>query len=398
MFYAAEDNRIKTYGRWGADGDALTCTACGGKIEFRYTGEQAVLRFDTAFNAPPYPHIWLRVDGGARVEAALCDFLRVSAPGEGPHLVEAVYKSAMEQQSRWYSLLVGKVTFRGVYADGLAASPVSNKKTIEFVGDSITEGVLIDTATVNERENLDWDQKQRPYQDDVTATYAYLAAEALGLEPLFTAYGAVGVTKGGCGGVPRCAEGYPYAFDGVRKRYSNPDFILINHGTNDRVGPADVFVSRYRELLRLIAEDSPLSRVIVLPPFCGAFREELRRLVGDYNRETGRGVAFIDSSGWIPPEPVHPTREGHKEVARRLIPALREITEETSRAAAERSAADGGLRNAGDGSPYSGDKTGNAGTGSPGFEGRPGVTADTSRAAEPGTAVGKSRGAEGGLR
>lgn len=47
---------------------------------------------------------------------------------------------------------------------------------IEFVGDSITEGVLIDaecTIFTN-------DQLNRPFEDDVTATYAWLTAEALG--------------------------------------------------------------------------------------------------------------------------------------------------------------------------------------------------------------------------
>jgi putative glutamine amidotransferase len=41
----------------------------------------------------------------------------------------------------------------------------------------------------------DLPQEQRPFHDDVTATYAYLAAEALGLEPYIMGYGAVGVTR-----------------------------------------------------------------------------------------------------------------------------------------------------------------------------------------------------------
>ena len=35
-------------------------------------------------------------------------------------------------------------------------------------------------------------------------------------------------------------------------------------------------------------------------------------------------IFFVDSTGWISPEPLHPLRDGHKTVAANLIPLLKE--------------------------------------------------------------------------
>ena len=45
--------------------------------------------------------------------------------------------------------------------------------------------------------------------------------------------------------------------------------------------------------------------------------------MADYNAANRTGVHFINASGWIPPEPLHPHREGHKTVAEHLTPLMR---------------------------------------------------------------------------
>ena len=44
-----------------------------------------------------------------------------------------------------------------------------------------------------------------------------------------------------------------------------------------------------------------------------------KKRVSDFNDH----VIFIDSTGWIPADPLHPWRDGHKTVAAHLTQALR---------------------------------------------------------------------------
>lgn len=328
MFYSCDDERIKYTGRWGDDGvfaknkGRMATTACGAKIEFLYKGADALLHFDTYTNEEPFPHLYITVDGGARTETALSRYLRIRARTAGVHRVEIIYKSAVERQHRWHIPLVGKATFLGVTADGLAPVPPNNKKTVEFIGDSITEGVLVDGDLSEEQA-----QEDRPFSDDVTATYAYLTAEALNLEPYFTGYGAVGITRGGMGGVPKAIESYPYVFEKVKKNYPPCDYILINHGANDGGADAETYVNGYGEFLDTVRALNPNSVITVLSAFCGAHHKELGEFIARYNKERSDHVYFIDSTGWIPERPLHPLRDGHRAVADRLIPILRGIIE-----------------------------------------------------------------------
>lgn len=133
----------------------------------------------------------------------MSEFLRIACQENEEHVAVVLFKGAVEQQSRWYLPQMGYVAFHGYEAEGWGKLPPRNRKIIEFVGDSITEGVLIDAPCVQGTQD---DMLNRVYQDDVTATYAYLAARMLDLEPVFMGYGAVGATHGGCGGVPSAPE------------------------------------------------------------------------------------------------------------------------------------------------------------------------------------------------
>lgn len=321
MFFDCHHPHICYIGRWGQEKEfpnRISATACGSKIRFAFSGRELVLFFDMEGNEETLPHLYISLDGGPRTESTLQQFIRVDAMTDGAHTVEVIYKSAVEVQARWFMPLVGKVSFKGFSADAILPPPPSEKKTIELVGDSITEGVLIDAKLLETNGG----QPCRPFQDDVTATYGYLTAEALGLEPYCMGYGAVGATKAGCGAVPKCAESYPYAFDGVEKNYSNCDYILINHGANDRRAEAECYIEEYEKLLDLVTAKNPRSKIIVLSAFCGAHHEELGELVQRYNEMHQTNIAFIDSFGWVPAEPLHPLREGHKILAEHLIPLV----------------------------------------------------------------------------
>ncbi len=313
MYYSYDDASIRYTGRFALYEGAMTSTACGSQIQIAFRGDYIVLNFDTKGNMRNMPHLWLRLDGGIKVETALDEYLRVEA-GPGDHVLEIIFKSAVEMQPRFFHPLVGKIAFKGYQAEGSGMLPADDRKTIEFVGDSITEGVLIDVECGEEMED-------RPYQDDSTATYAWKTAENLGLRHYHMGYGAVGVTKSGCGDVPKAAESYPYCFEGAPVGYGHPDYILINHGANDRRN-RDAYAQEYVGLLDVIRSHHPDAKIICLSPFCGAFAEELKQIVTDYNAAHGTAVAFIDGGSWISAEPLHPLRDGHNIVTKHLTEEL----------------------------------------------------------------------------
>lgn len=322
MFISYNDPSVRLTGRFGVIDGAkpyAAATACGATIELAYSGRDCVLCFNTEYSYDPRGHIYVSVDGGARVEATIDPYVRVSAANDGVHIVKVIYKSSVEQQHRWHHPLIGKLAFFGYEADAPASLPADERKTIEIVGDSITEGVLIDAF----RQINPNDQHNRPWQDDVTATYGWLTAEALNLRPFMMGYGAVGNTHGGCGSVPKTADAYPYNFEGSPVTYPSCDYILINHGANDR-GRAD-YLPEYRGVLELIRSRNPESTIIVLSPFCGAFDDVLPGFVESFNRETGDNVRYISSQGWVPAEPLHPLRDGHSIIAGHLIEEMKKI-------------------------------------------------------------------------
>jgi len=316
MFLRYNDPSVRLTGRFAPFEGAAVTTASGSAIEIAFEGSWIVAHFDVSGCTYPYPHLWVQIDGGAKIEAALDRFLRFETAAGGSHVLKLLLKSADESQSRWHPPLAAKLAFCGADADGPAPLPADTRKTIEFVGDSITEGILIDTEYSPYPNDMD----NRCFQNDVTATYGYLTAEALNLRPSFMGYGAVGATRAGNGGVPKAAEAYPFCFDGAPIPSGDPDYILINHGANDRPFPMEDYIREYLRLLDTVRALHPTSQIISLSAFCGCHAQALGKAVARY----GNGVCFLCSTGWIPEDPLHPHRDGHRVIANHLIPLLRD--------------------------------------------------------------------------
>lgn len=316
MFFNNDDKSIRYVGRWYKG----TATACGSFFEIYFKGDAILLKFDCKYNREPAPHIYLCMDDGVMTESVIAPYLRVNAT-EGEHKLTVIYKGAMEMHHRWYAPLEGKVSLIGYEAAEALEAPKSMKKIIEFVGDSITEGVQVD----HDNRITDEDpQPNRAFEDDSTATYAWYTAKALDLEPVIMGYGAVGVNVSGCGSVPKATEAYPFCFDGAPISH-HPDYVFINHGTNDHFSDKPTFEREYKRLLDIIFSYHPDVEVICMNPFGGYHKDSFPCVVEDYNRETGRNVHFIDTTGWAEGMPTHPTREGHKLLGEHITRELRKI-------------------------------------------------------------------------
>jgi len=338
MFIKWSDPSVRLTGRWSRNYEPrfdyhifnqptpayTTTTAAGSYFELAFTGDCARLHFDLGYLAQPYPHLYISVDGGARIEVPVDRYLRVETEEYGPHIIKVIYKGGMEQLPRWYSPLMGAISFIGAEVDAPAELPEDTRRLIEFIGDSITEGVLTDADYASAPAHT-LDQFCRPYQDDNCATYAALTAKRLNLRAMYQAYGAVGLTRSGCGSVPRAGLIYPYVYEGTEYTGEKPDIVLINHGANDRAASAEEYIARYEELINMIFKNTPDAIVVCLGAFCGAFDKELGEFAEKYNAAHEKKIHFISTNGWVPLEPLHPLRDGHKIIADHLTPLLKEI-------------------------------------------------------------------------
>lgn len=322
IFFGYRSKCVRLTGRWYKEENTAISTACGSKIEFTFNGDMAIIHFDTMFSRQPYPHIWISVDGGAKIEAALEPFVRIKTVSSCKHFVVVEYKSSVETHHRWFEPLDGKIAFKGFEAEEADELEPVTRTYIEFIGDSITEGVLVDEK-YKFYKTCDYDN--RVFQDDATATYAYLTAHALGLEPLIMGYGAVGLTRAGKGSVPKAADSYLYCYNGKRTDMPEPEYIVINHGANDTGGTVDNYLKEYDIFLDIVHKKHPHAKIIVLGAFCGWCCDELFDFIADYNKRKNTDVLYINTKNWVPPEPLHPGREGHKAIAEQLVEHLKSI-------------------------------------------------------------------------
>ena len=318
MIIPSSDSLIRYTGRWNITNGIATTTAAGNYFEFSFVGCCAVLCFDLTNNIAPFPHLYISVDNGANIEVTLDRFIRVSAAA-GTHTVRVIFKSASEQQERWYAPLVSKISLASIEADSFVALPKDDRPVIEFIGDSITEGILIDAECV-----YFGDHRDLVYINDSTATYAWLTAEELNLRPVIMGYGAEGAQRTGNGNVPPVTEAYPFYSDGCPRKGTDADYVVINHGTNDRKGNMERFKEYYYNFLRMVRKNNPKAKIVALTPFGGYVAEEIKTAVERYQNETEDEVFYINTTGWVSPEPLHPLRDGHKIVSQNLTRLLQE--------------------------------------------------------------------------
>ena len=320
MILTPDSPSVRYTGRWNITESEAVSSANGSYFEFAFAGECAVIEFGIDHCTVPFPRVYISVDGGANVEVPLDKFIRISAE-DGSHAVRVILKGSVELQNRWLSPLESAVAVRSLEADSFLTLPDDCRKTIEFLGDSITEGISIDV----ERRFVHYGgSRDMVFWDDAAAGYAWLTAKALNLRPLLMGYGCLGTTQGGAGNLPAAAEAYPYYSDNCPMPSANADYIVINHGTNDRRASCETFRQAYRHLLDVVRERNPKSHIVTLTPFCGAWAEEIREITETFNCETGDDAYYINTTGWLPPEPLHPTRDGHKTAARNLSEKLKE--------------------------------------------------------------------------
>jgi lysophospholipase L1-like esterase len=329
----ADDARLQYWGRWdqrnAASTGAVTVNT-GSTIIIRFQGTHVTLHFTTTQYSHQFPALWLQVDEGEWKEVRPAEELRISPaplPAED-HVVRLVVKGFREWENRWDTPLVGSVVFRGVTPDAgteLLPAPERPAKLVEFLGDSITEGVLV----LNSGPRETWTRERWPQFSDGRRSWAYQSALLAGVEPRTVGFGRLGLSINANGGVPPALHSFPFVYSGTPVDKTRlPDAVVINMGTNDgqRVS-GEVFGPLYRAYLETIRKTYPAAQILCLRPFNGAHASVIESVVRELRDSR---VRYVETTGWIDPEKdttdrVHLNLEGNRLAAEKVAAILKTV-------------------------------------------------------------------------
>jgi len=317
------DSRLRFYGRWDRRSPARAVTVnSGSHIVARFTGREATARFDVAANQPPLPTLVWRVDDGEWQEAEVAPALKLaSGLKDGEHTLRLMVRDLDEHQSRWSPPLVASITFLGLDVPGgkLLEPPADPKLKLEFLGDSITEGVLVHPVRPGKET---W-----PWRGDGRLAYSAQTALRLGAQWRQAGFGGLGILNPGNGGVPVAPDSFNFFFAGAPRDDWQPDVVVVNQGTNDGGWPSHVFRPAYARYLQVIRAAYPQAHIAAVRPFGGYHADDILAEVTARQAAGDRRIFYVDTTGWLGPadytDGVHPNAAGGAKAAERLAEALR---------------------------------------------------------------------------
>lgn len=324
------------FGRWDlrAAKRAITVNS-GSYVRARFSGTILSASFDVAVNQPhcectahgSYPTIAWQIDGGKWQEAEIAASVKLAGRlAAGRHTVMLMVRGLDEHQSRWAPPLVSSVTFTGfgLPKGGKLENPLARWKkpilTMEFLGDSITEGVVVNEGRAGVVEGIPFTW---PWLADARLSYAGQTAMKLGAEWRQVGFGSTGLVLVGSGGAPGALESFNFFYVGCRRDRWQPDVVIVNQGTNEPSMPADEYRPLYVRYLALIRRAYPKAKIVALRPFGGAQGASIKAAADARNAEGDSKVYYIDTTGWYD-GPIHPNIEGSAAVAEKLVTALKE--------------------------------------------------------------------------
>ncbi|HVY39716.1 MAG TPA: SGNH/GDSL hydrolase family protein, partial [Polyangia bacterium] len=315
---------VHYYGRWNRLGDRAITVNTGSHVVATFSGTGVMARFDVSQNQAPNPTLAWRIDGGVWQEGELAAALPLAAGlPAASHEVMLMVRGFNEYQARWTPPLVSSVTFVGLDVTGgaLQPSPRPVRPKLEFLGDSITEGLYI-WSSYNGQTTIPW-------RADARRSWASLTAQSLGAEWRQVGFGGQGLLKGGSSGVPPANQTFNFIYQGVPRDGWQADVVVINQGTNDGASSATDFRPAYGTFIGTVRTGYPAAKLVAMRPYNGAHAAEIQAEV-NARRAAGDGrIFYVDTSGWLGngdfTDGVHPNDQGSQKAATALAAALRSL-------------------------------------------------------------------------
>jgi hypothetical protein len=312
------------YGRWDLShaGKAITVNS-GSHVTATFHGSGLSAKFDIGGNdAGVMPTVAFKIDGGDWIEKEIAASLELAASlPVADHTVLLYVRGMDEKQERWTPPLVSATIFQGFDVAGgmLVPKPRPERTKIEFLGDSITEGVAVHDKGPAGQTSANW-------RTDGPRGYASLTGMALDAEYRQVGFGRQGLTIVGNGGVPKAQDAFAFFYAGVPRDDWQPDLVVINQGTNDKNASSESFAPLYLAFLAQVRTAYPDARIAALRPFGGAHADDISAQVAARKTGGDSKVFYIDTSGWTAPEDftdsVHPNVPGGIKISAKLVTAL----------------------------------------------------------------------------
>ena len=325
------DPRIQLWGRWdlrAADTTGAVTVNTGSTIIARFEGTGLSFHFDTSRYPEQFPTLWIQVDEGEWREVVPAPSLGASKEPlpPGQHTARVVVKGFREWERRWDDPDTS-IVFTGITPAKdarLVDPPPRPGRLIEYLGDSITEGVLV----LNTGPRESWKRENWPRYSDGRRTWAYQSALLAGAEPRTVGFGRLGVTIQANGGVPPAMYSVDSVYAGAPlDRTRRPDTVVINLGSNDRRASPEHFGAAYRAYLDAVRRTYPEALLLCLRPFNGSHAESIESAVRSRNASGDGNVRYVDTTGWLDAEKhttdgVHLNLDGNRIAAEKLAPIL----------------------------------------------------------------------------
>ncbi len=315
------------YGRWDLthQGKAITVNS-GSHVTASFMGSGISAKFDTGGNSKTnMPTVAIKIDDGDVVEKEISATLELATGlPSAMHSVTLFVRGMNEGDERWTPPLVSSTVFLGFTVAGgnIVPTPRPVRLKMEFLGDSITEGVNLHSSGPQGQTTPNW-------RTDGPRGYAALTAINMKAEWRQVGFGRQGLTIGGNGGVPKAQDAFDWFYSGVPRDTWQPDMVVINQGTNDGGAAGQTFAPLYAAFLGLIRTAYPSAKIVALRPFGGAFATEISAQVATRKAGGDAKVYYVDTSGWTAgadfTDGVHPNQAGSVKIADKLTTALQAL-------------------------------------------------------------------------
>lgn len=344
--FKATEKYVKIIGRTYYFNEVLWLALSGGGMEFSFYGKkvEVTLKGDQiALSGNNQARIGIYVNG----EQVIDDMVNQSLK------TYTVFESETEQDitvrvTKLSEAAMSTVGIQEIVVDakeGIKPSP-ENPHKIEFIGDSITCGYGVDDE--NELHSFS------TTTEDVTKTYAYLAAQKLEADYSMVSYSGYGIISGYTGNgqkltsqlLPDYYEKVAKSngkFDGILNPQSIgwdfnqfvPDLIVINLGTNDDSYTQDdedkqaEYAEQYAQFLKRIRTNNASAKILCtlgimgdrLYPFVEQAVNVYMKETGDTNIATMKFDEQLASDGYV--VAWHPSKATHTKAAEKLISQIK---------------------------------------------------------------------------
>lgn len=309
------------YGRWNRLSDRAITVNTGSHVVATFWGTGLSARFDTTLNQAPNPTLAWRIDAGEWQEGELAPAVPLATGlSATTHEVTLMVRGFNEFQSRWSPPLISSITFLGLDVTGgaLQASLRPLRPKIEFLGDSITEGLYIWSSHNG--------QTTVPWRADARRSWPCQTAQNLGAEWRQVGFGGQGLLKGGSSNVPPANEAFDWIYEGVPRDGWQADLVVINQGTNDGAASATDFRAAYTTFIGTVRAAYPSAKLVALRPYGGAHAAEVEAEVNARQAGGDSRIFYIDTTGWLGngdfTDGVHPNDQGSQKAATALTAAI----------------------------------------------------------------------------